>query len=91
MTMTYYLVRHLLDGVTDTIPYRGDNTRSAIRTAIRLHEQGSPASYAQVQDNHGRIIATLSGNQAELSKTKVAWQQDLELHKKPVQLKLQFT
>lgn len=89
--MTYYLIRHLQDGGTDTIPFREDNTRAAIRTAIRLHEPRALALYAQIQDNHGQIIATLSGNQAGLSKTKVAWQQDLELHKKPVQLKLQLT
>lgn len=77
MIMTYYLIRHVGKDTVDTVPYRADNTREAIRLGIRLHEPRAIAEYAQIQDNHGRIICTLSSNKGQPGTTKVAIQQEL--------------
>lgn len=89
-TMTYYLVRHLTAGGTDVIPFRSDNPVWAIKEAIKLHEPRALALYAQLQDNHGRIVCTLSGNDAGPGKTKVAAEGQLFPPRRPTQLKIPF-
>lgn len=88
--MTYYLVRHLQPRGTDVVPFRADNDREAVKLAIQLHEPRALALYAHVQDNHGRIFCTLSGNEHGPGQTKAAWDQALPLHRKPMQLELPF-
>lgn len=88
--MTYYLVRHLTAGGTDVIPFRSDNPVRAINKAIELHEPRALALYAQLQDNQGRIVCTLSGNDAGPGKTKVAAEGQLFPPRRPIQLKLPF-
>lgn len=61
--MTYYLERHLGNGVVDTIPYTAGNSMEAMQTGKRLHAPRAIAIYAQIRQSDGSILATLPGNE----------------------------
>ena len=76
-TMTYYLERHLTNGMVDTIPYGASGTHEAVILGERLHAPRHPATYAQIRACDGRIIMTLPGNDKPGKETTTAskWQQ----------------
>lgn len=61
-TMTYYLERHLTNGMVDTIPYGASGTHEAVILGERLHAPRHPATYAQIRACDGRVVMTLPGN-----------------------------
>lgn len=77
--MTYYLTRYLLDGSVDKSPFLADNTAEALQLAKRLYEPRAMAHYAQVKDNQGRVVCTLSSNVKGPGRVTGAFQTEIPL------------